>query len=79
MVSGIVERVLSAIVYGLSGSGLSDRLIVADSVPRMPGVKLTVIVQVAAAASVAVQVPPLLEKSVALGPLKLSLRVTDRV
>ena len=70
---------LSAIAYGLSGSGLSDIVSVPDSVPRTPGVKLTIIVHEARGARVVVQVPPLLEKSAALVPLKLSLRVTDRV
>jgi hypothetical protein len=76
IVSGIVGPVLSATVSGLNGSGLSETDIVADSVPSTLGEKLTMIEHALSAASVVVQVPPLTEKSVALGPLKLSLRVT---
>ena len=78
-VAGIVGAVLSATVYGPSGSGLSLIVIVAASVPSTPGAKATVIVQVDAAASVVVQVPPVTEKSLALPPLNCSLRVTGRV
>ena len=74
-VAGIVGPVLSATVYGLSGSGLSAIDRVADSVPRTPGVNVTVIVHDLLAASVVVQVPPVIEKSAGFAPLKDSLRV----
>src|ERR1700722_4787820 len=75
-VAGIVGPVLSAIVYGPSGSGLSETVSVPDSVPNTPGANDTVIVQVVDAARVEVQVPPVTEKSAALVPLKFSPRVT---
>jgi hypothetical protein len=49
---------------------------VADSVPRTPGVKVTVIEHAVLAARVVVQVPPVIEKSAAFVPLNDSLRVT---
>ena len=75
-VAGIVAPVLSATVYGLSGSGLSETDSAADSVPSAPGVKVTAIVQVVLAARLVVQVPPVIEKSAASVPLKLLLSVT---
>ena len=75
-VAGIVGAVVSATAYGLSGSGLSAIDNVADSVPSALAVKVTVKVQALLAASVAVQVPPVIAKSEALGPLKFSLNVT---
>ena len=78
-VAGIVGPVLSAIVYGPSGSGLSETVSVPDSVPSAFGANDTVIVQVADAASVEVQVPPVTEKAAALVPLKASPRVTGCV
>jgi hypothetical protein len=75
-VAGMVAAVLSAIVYGLSGSGLSASVSVPDSVPRMLAVKVTSSVHELPAASVVVQVPPVIEKSEPLTPLKLSPRVT---
>jgi len=78
-VAGIVGPVLSATVYGLSGSGLSDTDSIADSVPNAPGLNVTIIEHAVFAASVVPQVPPVTEKSAALVPLKLSLNVTDCV
>jgi hypothetical protein len=78
-VAGIVGPVLSAIVWGPSGSGLSETVRVPDSVPSTPGANDTVIVQVLEAASVELQVPPVTEKSAALVPLKFSPRVTGCV
>ena len=78
-VAGTVGPVLSAIRCGLSGSGLSETDSVADSVPSAPGAKLTMIEHDFKAPSVVVHVPPLIEKSPALAPLKLSLRLTDWV
>ena len=78
-VAGIVDPVLSATVDGLSGSGLSATVSVADSVPSTPGLNVTVIVHEVLAASVEVQVPPVIEKSAAFVPLKLSLRLTGWV
>jgi hypothetical protein len=77
-VAGIVGPVLSAIggYDGLNGSGLSETDSVADSVPRAPGVKVTVIVQAALAASVRVQVPAVRLKSAPLGRPNVSLNVT---
>ena len=67
---------LSATGYGLSGSGLSETDSVADSVPRAPGVNVTLIEHLASAARVAPQVPPLTEKSAALVPPKVLPSVT---
>ena len=78
-VAGIVAPVLSVTVWGLRESGSAATDSVADSVPRAPGVKLTVIEQAVLAARVAVQVPAVIEKSAALLPLKLSLSVTGWV
>ncbi len=78
-VSGIVGPVLSATVSGPSGSGLSAIDIAADSVPSAPGLKVTVRLQELLAARVLVQVPPVIEKSEGLAPLKLSLSVTGCV
>ena len=78
-VAGIVGPVLSATVCGPSGSGLSETVSVADSVPSTPGVNATVIVQAFDAARVEVQVPPITEKSAALVPLKPSSSVTGCV
>ena len=75
-VAGIVCPVLSATVYGLSGSGLSAIDSVPDSVPKALAVKVTSSVHAVPAARVAVQVPPLIEKSGAFVPLKFSLNVT---
>jgi len=80
IVAGIVGPVLIATVCGLDASGLSAIDSVADSVPSTPGLNFTEIEHVALAASVDVHVlVPLIEKSPALVPLKLSLRLTDRV
>jgi hypothetical protein len=78
IVAGIVGPVVSATMYGLSGSGLSLTVSVADSAPSAPGTKVTVVVQAVLAASVPVQVP-LIEKSEALASLRLSLRLTGWV
>ena len=80
-VAGIVSPVLSAIggYDGLNGSGLSETDSVADSVPRAPGVKVTVITQAVFGASVGVQVTPVTLKSPPLGPPKVSLSVTGWV
>ena len=79
-VAGIVGPVVSATVCGPSGSGLSETVSVADSVPSTPGANDTVIVQAFDAARVEVQVPPpVTEKSLALLPLKPSLSVTGCV
>jgi hypothetical protein len=50
---------------------------VADSEPIEVGIKVTVSEQVAFAAKVEVQVPPVMLKSPAFGPLKPSLSETD--
>ena len=76
IVAGIVGPVLSAIVWGPSGSGLSETVNVAASVPSTPGANDTVIVQTLDAAKVEVQVPPVTEKSAALVPPKFSPSVT---
>ncbi len=78
-VSGIVGPVLSATVYGASGSGLSDTDSVADSVPSTLGEKCTIIEHAFSAPRLEVQVPPPTVKSVGLAPLKLSLNETDCV
>ena len=79
-VAGIVGPVLIATVCGLDPSGLSAIDSVADSVPSTPGLNFTTIEHVVFAASDAVQVLlPLIEKSPALVPLKLSLRLTARL
>ena len=52
---------------------------VADSVPSAPGLKVTIIEQTFSAPRFAVQVPPVIEKSATLVPLKLSLSVTGCV
>ena len=75
-VAGMVGPVLSATEYGLNGSGLSETDNVADSVPSAPGANVTVIEHVLLAARIEVQVPPVIEKSAALVPPKLSLRLT---
>ena len=49
---------------------------VADSVPSAPGLNVTVIEHALPAPRVEVHVPPVIEKSAALLPLKCSLRVT---
>lgn len=78
-VAGIVGPVVIAMLYGPSGSGLSVTVKVAVSVPSTPGAKDTLSVQVLEAASVEVQVPPVTEKSAALGPPKASLNDTGWV
>jgi hypothetical protein len=70
--SAIVAAVLSETLYGLSGSGLSEIDSAADSVPDTLGLNVTVIVQALPAASFFAQVPPLIEKSLALLPLTFS-------
>jgi hypothetical protein len=74
--AGTVGPVMSVTTYGLSGSRLSATDSIADSVPSAPGLKVTVIVHPFSAPSVPEQVPPVIEKSAALVPLKLSLSVT---
>src|SRR5580698_6867192 len=75
-VSGIVGPVLSATVYGASGSGLSETDSVADSVPSALGEKCTIIEHAFSAPRLEVQVPPPTVKSPGLAPLKLSLNET---
>lgn len=79
IVAGIVGPVVIAIVWGPSGSGLSETVSVAASVPSTPGANDTVMVQVLEAARVEVQVPTVTEKSAGLVPLKLSPRDTGCV
>ena len=67
---------LSAIRWGLNGSGLSETDSVADSVPSTLGLKYTIIEHAFRAARVEVQVPPPTVKSEGLAPLKVSLRLT---
>jgi hypothetical protein len=74
--SGIVGPVLSATVYGGSGSGLSETNSVADSVPSTLGEKCTIIEHAFSAPRLEVQVPPPTVKSPGLAPLKLSLNET---
>jgi len=76
MVAGIVGAVLSAIGYGLSGSGLSAMDSVPDSVPSAVAAKVTLSVHEVPAARVVVQVPPVIEKSAALVPPNCSFKVT---
>src|SRR5579862_5410094 len=75
-VAGIVAGTLSETVCGLALSGLVLIAMVADSLPSAPAVNFTVIVQVAFGAIVVPQVLLLTEKSLALGPPKLSLTDT---
>ena len=77
--SGIVGPVLSATVYGASGSGLSETDSVADSVPSTLGEKCTIIEHAFSAPRLEVQVPPPTVKSPGLAPLKLSLNETGWV
>ena len=77
--SGIVGPVLSATVYGGSGSGLSETNSVADSVPSTLGEKCTIIEHAFSAPRLEVQVPPPTVKSPGLAPLKLSLNETGWV
>jgi hypothetical protein len=76
IVTGIVGPVASATAYGLSGSGLPATDSVADSVPSTLGEKLTMIEHALRAPSLAVQVPPLIEKSAGFVPSNDSLSVT---
>ena len=79
--SGMVANAVNETVYpdGLSGSGLSVTVMVADSAPIAVGANVTISVQTEVFASVEVQVPPVTLKSPGLGPLKPSLSETELV
>ena len=79
IVSGIVPETVNATLYGPSGSGPSETVNVADSLPSAPGANVTRIVHDVFAARFAVQVPPLTVKSPALGPLMMRPSETELV